>query len=265
MIASLWPAIYPAPWLLIVGAFIVRFTAGGACVHEHATYRRGIFGDEINARAGHRSEWVCDECDAVFTRPEPVEPERDPVELVFAEIEGLGLALVAKRLRGLEAYLREHNIIVEWKDETATGPPALVRFYEEKERGERELTHLRERERALGIEVAEERSAKWEAEAERDRLKAELAGTQTERAAVVDQLYCVRAELRGLRKAYAATRANLAAACGECVEVTRMGDEHKQFQCTGRGRSCSTSLRQFQLAVDVPLSDDDVREITCLE
>jgi hypothetical protein len=91
------------------------------------------------------------------------------------------------------------------------------------------INSLEERERALWLEVEGERSF---------------------HSAAVDELRKLREEVYGLRKAYDATRANLAAECGECVDITAMGDERRQFQCTGRGRACSAKLANFQRVVE---------------
>lgn len=232
------------PWWLLLGALCARWRVlgRGRCRHDLATVGRDLSPNEA-LRAGALSEWVCDDCGVLFTRKEPVEQPQNPVALLFEEIEVLGLKdvvaerdLFAKRLRGLETYLAEHNITVEWKDGKATSD-VLTREEEAPTR------QARERLRALGIEVAEERSARWQAEAEAERLKGELAG---------------------LRKSYDATRANLAAACGECVDATTLSDERPQFRCTGRGGACSSKLSNFQLLVDAPLSDDDVHDILSL-
>jgi hypothetical protein len=175
------------PWLFLALALALRASGWGVCRHEHATHRRDIHGDEINARGGMRSEWVCDECDAAFTRPGLVGPERDPVALVFEQLETIALEGVA---------------------------------------------------------------------AERDELRRQMEELRSEREffagrfrAMKDEAYAAQQELKGLRELYDRTRANLAALCGSC-SVIEVASGARTFQCTGRGRLCSSSLEHFQQAAE---------------
>lgn len=94
-----------------------------------------------------------------------------------------------------------------------------------------------------------EHMALVEVAAERDQLAGRVAALKTERDTLVRMLNEAQA-------VQAATRANLAAECGQCVELRSARGKARRFECTGRGRACGSKLQHFQLVIDQPEAGD---------